>query len=60
MKNKPLYLSHMSFVGPFSISVRNILNNEKIEIVHGHQQTSTLGINVMNIVYAMNLPFVLS
>ena len=60
MLSKPFYLSHMSLCGPFSILIRNILLNEQIQLVHGHQQTSTLSINVMNIVYPMNLPFVLS
>lgn len=57
---KPLYLSYTCLMPPFSILIKNILKNEKIEVVHGHQQTSTLGINIMNIAYVVGLPFVLS
>lgn len=60
MASKPLYLSHVCFLGPFLILVRNILLNEKIHVLHGHQSTSVLGINVMNVAYAMNMPFVLT
>lgn len=60
MAGKPLYLSHASITGPFPILIRNILKQEQIQVVHGHQQTSTMGINIMNIAYAMDLPFVLS